>query len=258
MSSEVTIQPLREQIYLAERPMDGDAIVRAALLLGRRRSVVVDTLTSPEDMAPLLAIATQHGRPIVVVNTHADWDHVWGNAAFPGATIVGHQLCRARLLGDAERATLAQKRQEQPHRYAQVLLNPPDVTFATAMTLDLGGLTLELHHLPGHTEDCLVAYVPEQRLLLAGDCAEDPLPLLNSGPLDGWIHDLRAWAARDVDTVVPSHGAISDPALLRENAAYLERLLDNTAAPLQPDLPAFYVAAHARNQAIARRFANHV
>ena len=40
------------------------------------------------------------GREVLVVNSHADWDHPWGNNYFTGerrATIIGHELCRARM-----------------------------------------------------------------------------------------------------------------------------------------------------------------
>lgn len=254
MSSDVTLTQLNEHIYLAARPLDAGPDVRAALVLGRRRAVVIDTLACPEDMAPLLRLISTHGLPAMVVNTHADWDHCWGNVAFPGATIIGHRLCRERLLGRAERATLERKRAQNPALFAQVALQPPDTTFETAMALDAGGLTVELHHLPGHTEDCLLVYIPELRWLYAGDCAEDPFPLLNSGPLEGWIHDLRAWAAHDVATVVPAHGHIGGVELLRHNAAYLAGLHD-TDTPLPAGVSGFYVEAHQNNLAAAQRLA---
>ncbi|MDP9366106.1 MAG: MBL fold metallo-hydrolase [Chloroflexota bacterium] len=252
---DVTVSPLGEGIFLASRALAGGPEVRAALLLGTERAAVVDTLARPEDMAPFVELATRHGRPVTVVNTHADWDHAWGNAAFPKATIVGHRLCRERLLGEEERARLARERARDPAEYGSVALVPPDVTFEAAATLHLGGLTLELRHLPGHTADCLVVYVPERRLLLAGDCAEDPFPLLTSGPLGGWVRGLRAWADEAIEIVVPSHGRIGGPELLRRNADYLASLVDEP--PLPPNAPAgvaaFYEEAHTANVAAVRR-----
>ena len=251
MTGEVTVSPLGEGIFLASRALAGGPEVRAALLLGTERAAVVDTMARPEDMAPFVALAAAHGRPVTVVNTHADWDHAWGDAAFPGAKIVGHRLCRERLRGAEARARLARERGADPAAYANVTLVPPDSTFEAATTLPLGGMTLVLHHLPGHTADCLVGFVPERRLLLAGDCAEEPFPLLGSGPLAGWVRDLRAWAQKDLEVVVPSHGRIGGPELLRANAAYLEGLADDP--PVPAGVPAFYAEAHAANVAAARR-----
>src|SRR5690348_3825626 len=98
MANDVTVTELQPGIYLASRPLGQTSVVRAALLLGARRAAVIDTLLCPEDMAPLQVHLAGHGRPVIVVNTHADWDHFWGNAAFPGAPIVGHRLCRERIL----------------------------------------------------------------------------------------------------------------------------------------------------------------
>lgn len=252
MNQDVSVTQLQEGVYIASRPLgDGEPDVRAALLLGERRALVVDTLARPEDMAPLVDLIAAHGRPVIVVNTHADWDHSWGNAAFPGAPIVGQRLCRDRLLGERERTVLQRKREENSAFYANVQLLPPDVTFETTMSLDLGGLTVELHHLPGHQPDCLVAYVPERRLLYAGDCAEDPFPLLISGPREEWIRGLRAWSERDLDTVIPSHGHIGGVELLLANADYLVGLEQDGPPPV--GTPDFYLEAHANNMAVAHR-----
>jgi glyoxylase-like metal-dependent hydrolase (beta-lactamase superfamily II) len=255
MAHDVTVSELQPGIYLALRPleqMEGGGAVRAALLLGERRAVVVDTLTCPEDMAPLQALIGAHGRPYIVVNTHADWDHFWGNAAFPGAPIVGHCIARERILKPTadEVAEIDGLRAESPAQFANAALVAPDITFETTMAIDLGGMTAELHHLPGHTADCLLVYVPERHLLYAGDCAEDPFPLLHSGPLDGWIAGLRHWAERDVETVVPAHGAIGGAGLLRDNADYLESLTRGGAAP--EGVGPFYARGHAENVVAAR------
>lgn len=253
MTAEVTVSPLGKGIYLASRPLAEGPEVRAALLLGTERTAVLDTMTRPEDMAQFVELATAHGKPVTVVNSHADWDHVWGNAAFPGAKVVGHRLCRERLRGVEARERLARERERDPETYANVTLVPPDTTFEAATTLPLGGMTLVLHHMPGHTADCLVGYVPDRRLLLAGDCVENPFPLLESGPLEAWVRDLRAWDSQDLEVVVPAHGAIGGPELLRANAAYLEALPNDP--PVPEGVPPFYAAAHPRNVAAARRLA---
>jgi len=194
------------------------------------------------------------GRPTLVVNTHADWDHTWGNAAFPDTPIIAHRLCRAAMLTEGQRR-LVEKQAEEPERYRDVTIVPPTITFAEFMEIDLGGLTLSIHHLPGHTDDLLVAYVPERLLLFATDAAEDPIPLISSGPVAPWARALWEWAGREVQTVVPSHGTQSGPHLLTANAIYLESLLQNPDCPdSKPDDPrVFYQEAHAANVDFIKR-----
>ena len=92
------------------------------------------------------------------------------------------------------------------------MLVPPRVTFDEVLSVDLGGLTLELHALPGHTPDCIVAFVPECGLWLGGDTVETPLPVVPAdAPLDAWIGALERWSGDDrVRAVVPAHGDIGD------------------------------------------------
>jgi glyoxylase-like metal-dependent hydrolase (beta-lactamase superfamily II) len=238
MDTGVTITQHSLDILVAERSLsglgEGDIGVRALLLLGEHLSLIIDTLIRPEDMAQFATLARDHGRPLLVANTHADYDHAWGNGAFAGP-IIGHALCRERLMGEQEQETLDDMRARAPQFFDAVMLVPPQVTFERRLDIALGGLTVELHHLPGHTPDSLLAYVPERGLLFAGDCAEWPIPLVGEGPLAPWAIALRQWAATPgLQSVIPSHGRMGGPELLEANAAYLEQLDRDPDAPWQP------------------------
>jgi glyoxylase-like metal-dependent hydrolase (beta-lactamase superfamily II) len=252
--NEVTLRELTPALWLVERPLDAEMGVCAAIVFGGICSVVVDTLICPEDMAPVRDLLAERGLPVIVINTHADWDHTWGNSAFPDVPIIAHRLCRAAMLTEGV-ATLAQKRVEEPDRFGNVVIVPPTVTFSEFMDIDLGGLTLSMHALPGHTADEIVVHLPEIGVLLAGDAAEWPIPTTATGPLRPWAEALRAWAARDdVQAVIPSHGPVSDSQLLLDNATYLDMLLTSPDMPWDP--PAgmeFYREAHLQNAEVARR-----
>jgi len=251
----VTLRNFTPAIWIAERMLSDGVSVCALVVFGTECAVVIDTLARPEDMNLVLDLLDNHGLPAFVVNTHGDWDHTWGNGAFANETIIAHRLCRASMLGQGPRV-LARKRAEEPGEFDNVIITPPTVTFAEFMDIDLGGLTLSIQHLPGHTADEVVVHLPELGILIAGDAAEWPIPTAQDGPLRAWAEMLRQWAAReDVATVIPSHGPISDVDLLLDNADYLEALLDNPDLDWQapPDAPDFYNEAHALNATIARR-----
>ncbi|HEY8292280.1 MAG TPA: MBL fold metallo-hydrolase [Thermomicrobiales bacterium] len=252
--NEVRLREVMPAIWLAERPLDAEMSVCAAIILGERVSAVVDTLIRPEDMAPVRELLDRRGHPVLIVNTHADWDHTWGNAAFPDAPIIAHRLCRAAMLTAGQRK-LVEKQAEEPERYRDVTIVPPTITFTEFMDIDLGGLTLSVHHLPGHTADEAVIHVPEAGFLFAGDAAEWPIPTAYDGPIRPWADGLHRWAARDdVRTVVPAHGPVGDAQLLRDNAAYLDALLADPDVYWEPPgIMPFYQEAHRKNAAIARR-----
>lgn len=219
---------LNEILTLVECPLlpgDGDT-VRAVLVEGRRHRVVVDTLCSPADMRPF-------ADPTLVVYTHADWDHCWGTAAFPGVPVIAQRAAKERLQGAAEVERLVQMCAQYPERFAGAWIAPPEITFASQLEVDAGGVTLRLEHVPGHTVDSIWVYLPELEVLLAGDVAEDPFPSLGvPGSLRAWARRLRQRSANGVRRVVPAHGRVMGPELLEQNADYIERLLELGKAAL--------------------------
>jgi len=239
---EIVVSAESEAINLAEVHIDGvDARVRVfraghevdtCVVTTERYVVVVDTMGTPELAADIMervgdALA---GRQLLVVNTHADWDHSWGNALFaiPGgrypAPIIGHDQTRRRLLDAEERAYL-RERQRGSSRFANVALVPPTLTFTDGLRIDGGDLTLELLPTPGHTPDHISIWIPESRLVLAGDAAERPIPYVNEpGDLPLLRASLARLAALEPVAVVPCHGGTSAPSLLTRNLTYFDTL----------------------------------
>lgn len=244
--SPITISPLATDIFAINAPCDPEVDVRALLITGRGCAVLLDSLLRPSDLAGVQEIVASHGKPLYIVNSHADWDHWWGNGAFPGAPVVAHRLTHERQLREGRRQLTAKQRMDDS--FAGVVLRPATITFDGSMQFDLGGMHVELTPLPGHVHDQIVAYVPEHRLLFAADAAEDPIPLVTEGPVAAWAHALQRWAGK-ARTVVPAHGAIGGPELLRRNATYLEGLLHEPqrVVPELAGAPAFYRRAHRRN-----------
>jgi glyoxylase-like metal-dependent hydrolase (beta-lactamase superfamily II) len=233
------------QLYLTELHLD-DFDVRGAVILGSQRVVVWDTLSHPRDMQPLLALV--QGQRTTVVYTHADWDHVWGTAGIPRQEVIAHDACYERFQNDVP-LTLQAKKEAEQGKWDAVALISPTLTFSRQLIVDLGDVTLELHHLPGHTLDCIVGFIPEWGVLLAGDTAETPLPVVNEdSPIETWIKALQGWEQDTrVKTVIPAHGDISDRTLFTRNIAYLNALLSGEDFALPAIMHPFYHETHAKN-----------
>ncbi len=232
-------------LYLHEITLD-EFPVRAALLWGTNACIIWDTLSHPDDMGEI--VSSSHGCPTFIVYSHADWDHVWGTAAFERNTpVIAHRLCRERFTTDVPR-TLAEFRRDQPGTWDKVELRPPILTFEHELDVDLGGLTVQLRHLPGHTPDSIVAFAPELNLLLAGDTVEWPCPCVPADcDLETWIAGLRSWRARPGLRVVPSHGPEGGAELLDHVIAYLDGLRHGRPTPLPDDMTDFYARTHQDN-----------
>lgn len=224
----------------------GDFSVRSVLVQGKKFSLVFDTLTHPRDMAGFADTCGE--QPRFVVYSHADWDHIQGTAALGNALVIGQRECGMRFLGEAQQ-TLAEFQAKEPDKWEAVRLIPPDITFDRHLDLDLGGLTVSLHALPGHTQDSIVAFIPGMELLLAGDTVELPCPCVPAGcNLDKWVRSLTRWREHaGVRTIIPSHGPSGGKEILDRAIDYLNGLRQGTPCPLPEDAPPFYVKTHEDN-----------
>lgn len=225
--------------------------VRGAVLVGRDRALAWDTLSHPRDMAPVAARVA--GRPLTVVYSHADWDHVWGTGGLAPDEVVGQEICRRRFDEDVP-ITLAKKRAAEPGAWDDVRLVPPTRTFERETLLDLGDLTCVVHHLPGHTPDCCVAFLPERGVLLMGDTVETPLPVINdAGAVAAWLAALAPWAADPrVRLVIPAHGPIGGREVIARTIDYLAALTAGRSPAVPDHLDPFYRETHAENMRLMR------
>ncbi|WP_280154831.1 MBL fold metallo-hydrolase [Piscinibacter sp. XHJ-5] len=103
--------------------------------------------------------------------------------------------------------------------FRDIVLEPPTLTFETGLRIDLGGRVVELKHLGrGNTGGDVVAWLPAERILVAGDLVDHPVPYAFGGYPTEWIATLDRLAALDPAVIVPGHG---DPL---QGKGYIERV----------------------------------
>ena len=130
----------------------------AMVLACGARLAVIDTGVAefmPQALAPALAAC---GRTLaqveLIVNTHAHWDHVQGNAAIRAAS--GAPVCI-------------------PAPDAADLAGGADRLLADGEILDLGGgLRFTVIATPGHSPGMACLYEPERKLLIVSDAVQGP------------------------------------------------------------------------------------
>jgi glyoxylase-like metal-dependent hydrolase (beta-lactamase superfamily II) len=125
---------------------------------------------------------------------------------------------------------------------------PPDTLYEDGLTLRVGGLTFELRHCRGETDDHTWVYCPEREVLCSGDLFIYAVP--NAGnpqkaqryPWD-WAAGLREMAACKPRSLCPGHGGpvVGDPDKIRrmllETADYLDSLVRQALAALEDGSP---------------------
>ncbi len=209
-------------------------LVQCFVILTARFTVVVDTMLNPATALKMLRLAGAHrpnGRRLLVINTHADFDHSWGNQLFgPGAMyeapIIGQHLCAERFRSLRAAEYLLQMQREEPAHFSGVTLTAPNFLFSERLTIDGGDLTLELMHTPGHTPDHVSLYIPQIATLLAGDAAELPFPFAQeAASLMEMRASLARLAALGAEQALYCHAPAScGPRLLQDNIAYFDYL----------------------------------
>jgi glyoxylase-like metal-dependent hydrolase (beta-lactamase superfamily II) len=204
------------------------AQVTAGVVVGPQWAVVIDTLALPDETLGMREfIEHELSVPVrYVVNTHYHADHAWGNCFFPGATIIGHELCRI-LLDQRGRPSL-EAAQKQNAALRQVKIVLPHLTFAAGeMNLRVGKKNLNIQPTPGHSRDGIAVLVEEDRILFAGD-AFMPLPYIVDGNIDDIAASIKKIGRMGLENIIQGHGDIilrgEIDAAVRENLTYITNL----------------------------------
>lgn len=196
------------------------------------------------------------------VFSHHHVDHIFGTAPFEreaadagraGPTVYGHadlgpnfdRYARTRGLNatlNRRQFAIDSPKFTWPEHYRN-----PDVTYRDRLTFTRGGLTFELHHARGETEDCTWTWVPERRLLHPGDLFIWAVP--NAGNpqkvqryLGEWATALYEMAGLGAEILLPGHGlpifgADRIRKALTDTADLLRSIEEQTLALMEQGLP---------------------
>jgi cyclase len=176
--------------------------------------VLVDTCATDQRTEALLAAVAEIRGGLdlrFALNTHAHGDHTYGNSMLPAETIlIGHDRMRDVLATDTVIDDPPAVWTPVPD-WGAIRKRLPTLTFSRGLTLHLAGRTAEIIH-PGYaahtTGDCVV-WVPEQRVLFAGDLLFNHLtPLVFTGSLEGARRALDWIDGFGAEVVVPGHGPV--------------------------------------------------
>ncbi|MBK8902201.1 MAG: MBL fold metallo-hydrolase [Anaerolineaceae bacterium] len=210
-------------------------LVDTFIVVSGRFVVLVDTVINPQTAAQMLDYARPYltnGRQLLVINTHADYDHCWGNQLFAGdsavypAPIIGSHLSPPKFQQEEAQAYLAKMQELEPEVFSEVRFTPPTMLIQDKFVIDGGDLTLELLPTPGHTDDHYSVFLPEIETLLAADAAELPYPMARTPDgLPQMRASLAKLAALPAETVLYCHAPVTaGRQLLLDNIAYFNAI----------------------------------
>jgi len=229
---------------------------------GGGASLLVDTLfdlrLTREMLDAMRDASAAAARIDVLVNTHANGDHCFGNELVEGARIVASKAC-AEEMGLVTPATMHALLENGDalgpagvffrdafgaFDFAGIRLTPPTETFTGSLECRVGDRLVRLLEVgPAHTRGDVVVEVPDARVVFSGDILFiDGHPILWEGPIGNWIRACDAIAAMRPEVVVPGHGPLTDLAGVQRVREYLVYIRDEARVRFDAGLPALEAA----------------
>jgi cyclase len=185
----------------------------SGVVIGPDGVIVIDAKTTPAAAEQLIAeVAKLTPKPIThVIVTHSDGDHINGLPAFPASVkIIAHtnnkreqqmtfvtaavEVGGGRCLPPAERL-------------------PNMLVTRERVPIKLSGVNFVLHHFgPAHTSGDLVVYLPDDKVVFAGDLLTSTVLIHpeKNGSFDGWFTTARGLLALDSETYIGGHAPKPD------------------------------------------------
>jgi glyoxylase-like metal-dependent hydrolase (beta-lactamase superfamily II) len=140
---------------------------------------------------------------LTVLLSHWHLDHVAGTAAFADAEVLAGERTAAHLR--ARREAIEAGTLEGPPAISPLVL--PTRILTDGETLGVGDTAIETIAVNIHSDDATVLWLPERRLLLAGDTMEDTVTYVDEpGEFDAHLRDLERLRALRPERILPAHG----------------------------------------------------
>lgn len=211
------------------------------------QAIVYDTGTTLAHGRAIRAhLETLGIRTFRVILSHWHRDHIAGTEAFADAEIIASTRTSAHLA--ANREDLESDTRWPPIR--PLIL--PTTTYDDRLTLTLGPQRIDLLHVNIHSDDATVLWLPDSRILLAGDTVEDTVTYVAEPEhLSVHLADLARLKALQPRRILPCHGdpdVIASggygPGLIDATIRYVTHLKSPADTPLHDLIAADLAAGH--------------
>ena len=257
------LHDLGNSVYAYLQPKGTWGWSNAGLITDGEASLLIDTLFDlrlTQEMLDTMRRAVPAAASIdMVVNTHANGDHCYGNELVADAQIIASQKTADEMIEGIQPAQFAALLKQAPtmgqvgaftlhafgaFNFDNITLTPPNKTFEGETTVKVGNKTAHLIEVgPAHTQGDTLVHIPDDRVVFTGDILFiGGHPIIWAGPTSNWLRACDRILAMDVETIVPGHGPITDKKGVTELKGYLQYIYDEARKRYEAGMPAFEAA----------------
>ncbi len=190
----------------------------------------------------------------IVVNTHANGDHCFGNQLVADAQIIASARTAEEMIEGVKPQLLAMvvkqgaqlgptgeymSRIFSPFEFDNIVVTPPKTTFEGEYSLAVGDKAVQLIEVgPAHTRGDTMVYIPSDRVIFTGDILFiGGHPIIWAGPTGNWLRACDRILQMDVETIVPGHGPITDKKGVQELKGYFEYIYAEARKRYEAGMP---------------------
>jgi len=186
------------------QPMGDKYDLNIGLILSENNNYIIDTGTGSGSVAPVLEYLANSAKPVIVINTHCHWDHIFGNHVFKNCPIIAHTTCRDMIpIGEKWDDAIKQLSDSID---GEVYRHPPNLTFESHLHFPEDGISI--FHTPGHSADCISIYDSIDKVLYAGDNigdTEDEIVPWIDTDLETFKRLIQTYKTYDFDICISGH-----------------------------------------------------
>jgi glyoxylase-like metal-dependent hydrolase (beta-lactamase superfamily II) len=240
------------------------------IVVGKKAALIIDCGLGPQCGRRVIEAAEKvaPGRQLILTQTHAHPEHVFGARAFKDRAQIFLNRQQNDYLVKTGPALLDffRKRFGEPERelLADAEVVPATDTYdGSRQTLDLGGREVEFQAIgTAHSPGDQIIWLPREKILFAGDLIEERMfPIVPFNPptiprsdinVAKWVEALSSITEIDASVIVPGHGSLGQAEIARALLVYFadiqERVrkvaagenIDTVVAELKPQIKNTY------------------
>jgi cyclase len=257
------LHDLGNSVYAYLQPDGTWGWSNAGLIVDGEASLLVDTLFDlklTQEMLDTMRRSVPAVKHIdMVVNTHANGDHCYGNQLVSDSQIIASARTAEEMTNGVTPGVMATLMKQAPQLglagafasyafgkfdFENIALTPPTRTFEGELTLKVGDKTVQLIEVgPAHTQGDTLAYIPDDKVIFTADILFiGGHPIIWAGPTSNWLKACDRILALDVDTIVPGHGPITDKQGVIQVKNYLEYVYQEARKRYEAGMSSFEAA----------------